>query len=359
MAGGGVELGRSGESSLERVTKKTIRYVRIVSLAPATNVRASTKKSQWIRIWENLPGTRIRPNRYPLYMHATDGTPDTDPQDSSTPEPQSPAGVLRNRRATTGKSKDKKPPLGAATPADTAKPEPPADAPTPNPSAQDTEPEPPMKRPEVGNRIDKLLRDSIEYARQHLNTSAGDSMLDESIFAMRKRGLSIPEIARHFQGTLSEQDVEQRIARQLANFAALSTSEYRALQVARLEDVINMCYDYARGGSEEHVKMLLLAIERLNKMFELESTKTQIEINLVTSQQSSLILAIMDAITRIVLTNPQVSKALEMANIEQEVIDGITGEALDVATEQLINAQHSMLEIDLSQETSRVIEAIN
>lgn len=270
-----------------------------------------------------------------------------------------PRETLRNRRAA-------KPKLGdgfkAPSQPDTPQvPQPPNDAAdTPHP---DETPEPTDTRPEVGNKIDKLIKEAIEYAHRHMNTRSGESMLDETIFAMRKRGLSISEIARHFQGSITEQEVEHRIARNLANFSALSTSEYRALQVARLEDVLNMCYDYARGGSEEHVKMFLLGIERLNKMFELETQKTQVEISLVTTHQASLILSIVDAVIRIIvdrLTSTAPSPSTESTestaiNVPEDVLQEITADALDAATEQLVQAQRSTLEIDLNQETGRVV----
>lgn len=228
----------------------------------------------------------------------------------------------------------------------------PAPAPAPTPDTNPPTPEDEEERPSLLTRLDTVMRRSIEYARKYRGTPKGESMLDETIFALRKRGLSISEIAQQIGGTITVDEVERRIAANLEQFQSMSATEFRALQVARLEDVINRMWDMMNTGSEEHAKMVLLAIERLNKMFDLETERSVVEVRLVSTQQALLLVSIVDAALNVLMTDPRVAEA-----IPREEVDLLLAKALDTAGDILNEGQHSRIALDLKKQQAKVIDA--
>lgn len=194
----------------------------------------------------------------------------------------------------------------------------------------------------LSGRVTRLMSKAVKYAQQNMGTPHGDTMLDDTIYAMRLSGLSHRKIAAELGDTVTEDEVVNRLAVMFAKMEAVTASEYKMLQVARLEGVINMCYAYAQDGSEGHIELLLKAIERLNRMFELESEKAKIEIEIVTDAQAVLLLSIINGVLAVICNDPRITAA-----VPREELSDITARALDAAEHTIIEGQGRTVELDV------------
>lgn len=214
-------------------------------------------------------------------------------------------------------------------------------APVPADAPDEDDPELRNIAEQLGGRTTRIMRKAVEYAKAHQHTATGESMLDDTIMTMRQSGLSPRRIAAELGGTISEEEVSRRLAVMYAKMEKVTSSEYRMLQVARLEGVINMCYAYAEDGSEGHIELLLKAIERLNKMFELETEKTKIEVEIVTDAQAVLLMGIVSGVLNIIAGDPRVTQA-----IPREELTALTAEALDAAEKMVVDGSAQTIQID-------------
>lgn len=191
-------------------------------------------------------------------------------------------------------------------------------------------------------RTTRIMRKAVDFAREHSDSAVGETMLDDTIYTMRMSGLSHKRIANELGATITENEVTRRLGVIYAKMEEMTSTEYRMLQVARLEAVINMCYSYAQDGSEGHIELLLKAIERLNKMFELESEKSKIEVEIVTDAQAVMLMHVISGVLQVLLGDPRVLKA-----IPAEEINEITANALDAAEQNIVDEQGNTVTVDL------------
>jgi hypothetical protein len=222
-----------------------------------------------------------------------------------------------------------------------------------------------QSEPDLHYRLGRIFKAAVEYSldpsRRH--TDRGQSLLDETIFSMRKRGVAVKEIHRLInkdrlgadgEPAISQAEIIESLERSLAGYAEMSGTEYRALQIARLEDVLKMAYEYAEAGNPAHVQMLIASIERLNKMFELESERTVIEVQLVSGQQAGVLLSILDVALTVLLADPLLSQAIKQLTAKSKdpaYFDRLVSQAMDAAEATVIEATGSTLSIDLQRET--------
>lgn len=193
-------------------------------------------------------------------------------------------------------------------------------------------------RPEVTLRISQIMKDGISYAHKHAGTVQGESMLDDTIYQMRLMGLSTRDIAQRLNGTVTEDEVARRIGTMLARMDDLSPTEYKQLQLGRLESLVNFCWTMAKGGSADHIELILKTIERINRMLELETDKTRIEIELVTTHQATLIMSLIGGVLQVILGDPRV-----IATMSREEVNSLAAQALESASRTIGNAQGQVL----------------
>lgn len=110
-------------------------------------------------------------------------------------------------------------------------------------------------RRQVGPRATRLMRSAVALAREHTSVENSNSLLDDTIMSMRQAGLSHRKIAAELDG-MSEDEVAARLSGMYVRMEQVTTAEYRMLQVGRLEQVINMCWDLASQGSDSHIELL-------------------------------------------------------------------------------------------------------
>jgi len=120
------------------------------------------------------------------------------------------------------------------------------------------------------------------------------NLLDDQIYRMRVQGLGASDIAQRLGSKVSTKFVEDRLADLLSRRNQLTTGEYRALQVGRLEAVLNMMWGWAESGSVNHIELILKAIERLNKIFELEKETSRIEVEIISDGQAQTMKMVFD-----------------------------------------------------------------
>lgn len=189
-------------------------------------------------------------------------------------------------------------------------------------------------RKALGGRTTRIMRKAVLYAQEHLSTAHGETMLDDTIMSMRESGLSVRRIASELGATITEDEVARRLGVMYAKMQEVTTTEYRMLQVARLERVINMCYAYAEDGSEGHIELLLKAVERLNKMFELETARSKIEVEVITDAQAVLLLSTIHGVLRVLFADQRVAAA-----ISHDEAKALIASALDAAEQVIVDEQ--------------------
>lgn len=194
-------------------------------------------------------------------------------------------------------------------------------------------------------RATALMAHAVQIAQELTEQShpGKDSMLDEIIMQGRVSGLSTRDIALRIDpsGKFSEAEVIQRLSRIYARQAEFTSTEWRQLQTMRLETLINSVHGFVLNGSESHAEVYLKAIERLNKLYDLEANKTKIEVELVSQAQATLFLTIMDAAIKVILSDQRIKDALDSGAIHE-----LAGVALDAAQEVLMKGQDERVVID-------------
>lgn len=194
----------------------------------------------------------------------------------------------------------------------------------------------------IGSHVNLMMRRAIAFAAENAGTPAGSSMLDDSIWQMRIEGLDPREIAQRVGGTMTEEEVLRRLSVMYAKMDNVTATEMKALQVARLERLINMMYRWADSGSVDHAKLIIDAIERLNKIFALESDKAKIEIQIVSDRQASLIISVVGSIVEMLVADDRI-------NLPAEAVRTLMGRALEQASTIIVEGQYQS--IDPSQLT--------
>ena len=198
-------------------------------------------------------------------------------------------------------------------------------------------------RKSLGPKATSIMRRAVDVAYEYADTDDGQSLLDDTIFTMRSSGMSHRKIAAELstQGAkITEDEVADRLAVMYSKMEKVTTAEYRMLQVARLEQIINMCWNLASEGSSDHIESLIKVIERLNKMYELEKETTRIEVEVVTNAQAVMLMSIVSGILGVITSDPRITRAVPI-----EELQAITAKALDVAEKEIVDEDGNVLTI--------------
>ena len=173
------------------------------------------------------------------------------------------------------------------------------------------------------------------------------SMLDEYILQMRMAGLRHAEIAARIGAPMTEREVVSILARLTRGMEKTTASEMRMLQVARLEAIINMCWNLAATGSEAHIELLIKTLERLGKVFDLESERSVIEVQYVTDQQTEVFGRAVEAAVEAVMRVYEAKLAAAgIEPIPHEVIEGTVGAALEDASAIIMDAHETPMVLE-------------
>lgn len=185
-------------------------------------------------------------------------------------------------------------------------------------------------RQKLGARASTTMREAVRTAREY--SDDGANLLDDTILSMRQSGLSHRKIAMELGDGVTEDDIAERLSEMYVRMEKVTTAEYRMLQVGRLEQAINMCWTLASEGSTEHIELLIKAIERLNKMYELEKETAKVEVEVITNAQAVMLMSIINGVLGVITSDPRITRAIPVEELQQ-----ITARALDTAEAEIID----------------------
>lgn len=175
--------------------------------------------------------------------------------------------------------------------------------------------------------------------------SVGGNALDEMIRQYRISGMPPEEIAQRLQLTVGQVDDILTRLRQRAE--ARTPTEIRWLQTERIESIINSLWNMVTNGAVEQIELALKAIERLNKMYELESEKVKIELDYVTEGQAEVIFrACQMAVAAVVEVYEKKLAQAGVPTMDPEIIEGTLADAMDEAADLIMAAQSQPLVLE-------------
>lgn len=121
------------------------------------------------------------------------------------------------------------------------------------------------------------------------------TLADKLLVELRDRGNSWEEISDRFK--IPADEVYQRYMAYVSK-NAVSDSEYRKIQLDRLEKIIDALWDMAIAQkSLDHIETLLKVLEQTNKLLGLNKQKAITEINVIDARQQTLVINYLDAVT--------------------------------------------------------------
>lgn len=202
----------------------------------------------------------------------------------------------------------------------------------------DSPPAIPSAVPRAAGGVLKRIRDAAlastpgaEGVVMEVADKAQLDLFDEWVLKLRVRGVSYGEIARRAGGGITEEQLRLRMVPVFAKLEETTTAETKALQWARLELAMNSMADAVERGDIEAIDMWLKAIERGNKMANLEQEKLTVEIKVVNTATANVITSIVDLVVE------RLRPLMEGKSID--IIDAVIDDAMDEASTQLELAQ--------------------
>jgi hypothetical protein len=165
---------------------------------------------------------------------------------------------------------------------------------------------------------------------------ATDNFLDDMILRMGNANVPSEEIAA--LTNLSVAEVDKRYKELVKQSNTFSTTDMRAMLTQQLRAVMNMMHNAAKAGSPEHAKILIQAADQLAKIHELQVQQTKVTVELVTSEQTILIMAMIQAIVDRIMGVPEIARA-----VDPEIIDAVVVEVLEEAAGVINVAQDKQL----------------
>jgi hypothetical protein len=174
-----------------------------------------------------------------------------------------------------------------------------------------------------------------EYMRTH-GKQAPDNLLDNMILSLGNSSMPFNEISELTNMTVAQ--VEKRYKELLRDSNTFSSADMRLMMTQQLRALLNAMHNSAKAGSTEHAKIMIAAIERLNKMYELELQQTKVTVELVTNEQTVLITGLLQLVVERIMGIPEIAKA-----VRPEIIDGVVIEVLDEASAVITAAQDRQL----------------
>lgn len=125
---------------------------------------------------------------------------------------------------------------------------------------------------------------------------ATESMAVSLYLDMLKRGKSYADIAERYD--VDAHEVYKAVQEYYESKDMLNESQYRMLQLERLEKLIDAAYDLGiSAGSLDHIDTMLRVLQEISKLLGLYKQKTVTEINVVDQRQQVLVINYLDAVT--------------------------------------------------------------
>lgn len=132
----------------------------------------------------------------------------------------------------------------------------------------------------------------------------------------RARGRSWQQIAEKYDK--SPDEVYADYMAHMEKSRAYTESEYRMLQLTRLEKMIDALWELGvEGGSVEHVSKMLPIVQEISKLLALHKPKVEAEIRIIEEKQLHLIVDYIDAVTDTVRT--QVLETVTAKRTRQQI----------------------------------------
>lgn len=132
----------------------------------------------------------------------------------------------------------------------------------------------------------------------------------------RARGRSWQQIAEKYDK--SPDEVYADYMAHMEKSRAYTESEYRMLQLTRLEKMIDALWELGvEGGSVEHISKMLPIVQEISKLLALHKPKVEAEIRIIEEKQLHLIVDYIDAVTDTVRT--QVLETVTAKRTRQQI----------------------------------------
>lgn len=150
------------------------------------------------------------------------------------------------------------------------------------------------------------------------------SMTVAMIMDERNRGKNFREIAEKF--SITPEEAYRLYTEYIESSHALNEMEYRALQLQRLEKMIDAVWDLAiNNNSLDGIDSLLSILREINKMLGLNKQKAEVAVQVIDARQQTLIINYVDVLAETLLQRvlATVTSAKAKTTIEQNWDDWI------------------------------------
>lgn len=197
----------------------------------------------------------------------------------------------------------------------------------------------PPHRPAVGpNQVSQnTVAALIDYLRTPKRKRDLD-MLDNIILNNVLDDVPIRDISNMVGLPVSE--VQTRSKKLLQENYTFSQEEMKLLMTAKLQRISNMMMAMASQGSDKHASVMLETIKQLREMYDLMSSKSNITVEIVTVEQTNIIVTAMGLFVERLMEHPALAK------VDRNVIDSVAADALGEAAEYVFEARDKEVTID-------------
>jgi hypothetical protein len=168
--------------------------------------------------------------------------------------------------------------------------------------------------------------DTLAHILKKAPEARNTNVLDEYIYNQGVADVPFGKIAADLG--MNTQAVRDRYFELLNERNGGSPEQMRMHLLAQLKTIINSMQEAATNGSVDHVKMWILAIERISKLLDLESQKAEITFNIVSDAQAQVIINAVMYVVQSLKEVPAIAKA-----VDPMVIDATVSKALTQASE--------------------------
>lgn len=177
----------------------------------------------------------------------------------------------------------------------------------------------------------------VEYLRTPKRKRDLD-MLDNIILNNVLDDVPIRDISNMVGLPVSE--VQVRSKKLLQENYTFSQEEMKLLMTAKLQRISNMMMTLASQGSDKHAQIMLNCIQQLREMHDLMSSKSNITVEIVTVEQTNIIVTAMGLFAERLREHPA------LASVDPNIIDSVAADALGEAAEYVFEARDKEVVID-------------
>lgn len=177
----------------------------------------------------------------------------------------------------------------------------------------------------------------VEYLRTPKRKRDLD-MLDNIILNNVLDDVPIRDISNMVGLPVSE--VQVRSKKLLQENYTFSQEEMKLLMTAKLQRISNMMMAMASQGSDKHASVMLETIKQLREMYDLMSSKSNITVEIVTVEQTNIIVTAMGLFVERLMEHPA------LATVDRNVIDSVAASSLSEAAEYVFEARDKEITID-------------